>query len=214
MAALAEAQLLDLVEHGAALTPLDRAVLLVAALERVSQDEASAWPVDERDRSLLAGRRGMFGAALPFVTRCRSCGETMEGSLDSDVLLAAEGTPDGGLRAPSSRDLADAARAGDPGVLVARCAPAPGPAPVDLEARLERAFPLLDVRVELACEACGATIAERFDVVRYFWDELERHATNVLDDVHALARAYGWSEADILALGPARRRAYLARVTA
>jgi len=32
--------------------------------------------------------------------------------------------------------------------------------------------------------------------------------------VHALARTYGWSEREILALGDARRQAYLERVLA
>jgi hypothetical protein len=151
MAPIAEASALTLVEVGAALTPLDRGVRLIAALEGVSTAVASDWPVDERDRSLLTARRSMFGPVLPFVVRCGDCGETMEGVLDTDGLLATEGTPDPRLRAPSSRDLADAARAGDAGVLAARCAPGPDPVPADLESRLERAFPLLDILIELRC---------------------------------------------------------------
>jgi hypothetical protein len=34
----------------------------------------------------------------------------------------------------------------------------------------------------------------------------------LFDDIHLLAQAYGWSEGEILALSPARRSAYLARV--
>ena len=34
-------------------------------------------------------------------------------------------------------------------------------------------------------------------------------AGRMLLDIHALARAYGWSESDILALPPRRRQAYL-----
>jgi hypothetical protein len=34
----------------------------------------------------------------------------------------------------------------------------------------------------------------------------------VLGDVHELARAYGWSEPEVLALSPWRRAAYLALV--
>jgi hypothetical protein len=34
-------------------------------------------------------------------------------------------------------------------------------------------------------------------------------AERVLLDVHALARAYGWTESEVLRLTPARRSAYL-----
>lgn len=212
MAPITESQALALVEQGATLSPLDRGVRLVAALEGISPNEASDWPVDERDRSLLAARRALYGAALPFFTRCRDCGEAMEGVLQTDELLGLQSAPDSRLRAPSSRDLAAAVRAGDAGVLATCCAPGSDPVPEDLETRLDLAYPLLNIRVELGCEGCGAAITERLDVVAYFWDELERNAWQLLDDVHSLAHAYGWSEAQILALGATRRRAYLDRV--
>jgi hypothetical protein len=39
-------------------------------------------------------------------------------------------------------------------------------------------------------------------------------ARRFLDEVHVLARAYGWAEAEILRLSEARRSAYLQRVLA
>ena len=39
-------------------------------------------------------------------------------------------------------------------------------------------------------------------------------AVQLLDEVHQLATAYGWTEAEILALSDTRRAAYLDRVTA
>jgi hypothetical protein len=41
---------------------------------------------------------------------------------------------------------------------------------------------------------------------------VDRHARQILREVDQLARTYGWREPDILALGPARRRAYLGLV--
>ena len=41
------------------------------------------------------------------------------------------------------------------------------------------------------------------------WSEIHAWARQLLRDVHALARAYGWREADILALSPTRRGIYL-----
>jgi hypothetical protein len=48
-----------------------------------------------------------------------------------------------------------------------------------------------------------------FDVADYLWQELHAWAKDVLRSVHALAVAYGWREADVLALSPTRRRIYL-----
>ena len=47
------------------------------------------------------------------------------------------------------------------------------------------------------------------DVAADFWLELHAWARGMLREIHTLARAYGWREADILALSPARRRHYL-----
>jgi hypothetical protein len=38
---------------------------------------------------------------------------------------------------------------------------------------------------------------------------METYARRLLYDVHALASAYGWSEDEVLAVSPARRRCYL-----
>jgi hypothetical protein len=74
---------------------------------------------------------------------------------------------------------------------------------------MERADPRGHVQFELACPSCGERWDEIFDIASFFWTEVHAWAMRQLREVHALASAYGWSEADILALGPARRRAYL-----
>ena len=47
------------------------------------------------------------------------------------------------------------------------------------------------------------------DVAAFFWTELNAWAVRLLREIHALASAYGWREADILALSPKRRDLYL-----
>lgn len=66
-----------------------------------------------------------------------------------------------------------------------------------------------DVRLNLACPACGQQWAETFDIAAFFWDELQRWALRLLGEVHSLASTYGWREADILAMSPRRRQLYL-----
>jgi hypothetical protein len=64
------------------------------------------------------------------------------------------------------------------------------------------------------CEACGREGVAQVDAGVLLWDEIEARARELLYDVHRLARAYRWSEAEILALSPARRAGYLALVDA
>lgn len=78
-----------------------------------------------------------------------------------------------------------------------------------VEQRMAQADPGADLRLGVECPACRHRWQAGFDIVSYFWTELESWACRLLREVHALARAYGWSERDILALSPFRRRCYL-----
>lgn len=69
--------------------------------------------------------------------------------------------------------------------------------------------PQADIRVEFSCPDCLYRWAEVFDIVSFFWTEIDAWARRTLRDVHTLARTYGWSETDILALSPGRRQIYL-----
>ncbi|MGW3073481.1 hypothetical protein [Kitasatospora sp. NPDC001132] len=71
------------------------------------------------------------------------------------------------------------------------------------------ADPCADVRLNLSCPECGRQVLAELDIASYLWEELDDWARATLLDVHLLATAYGWSEAEILALSPLRRRYYL-----
>jgi len=83
-----------------------------------------------------------------------------------------------------------------------------------LGTEMEAHDPGADIQLGLHCPACGHCWDLRFDIVSYFWDELDDWAQRTLADVDALARAYGWTEAEILGLSAARRRVYLDFVNA
>src|SRR5262249_23012506 len=70
------------------------------------------------------------------------------------------------------------------------------------------ADPQAEVRLALACPDCRHCWEGLFDIVSYFWGEIHHRALRTLRDVHTLAAAYGWREADILALSPSRRQVY------
>jgi hypothetical protein len=84
----------------------------------------------------------------------------------------------------------------------------------DIGRAMSIADPQADTELALTCPACAHAWSEPFDIARYLMDSLEHWAETCLDQVHILARAYGWSEAQILALSPTRRARYIERVLA
>ena len=134
------------------------------------------------------------------------------------------------FRLPTVADLSAAGTADGPDearrLLVTRCTvraqrdgkPVPLPELADLlPERVERriaetaakADPTADVTLNVSCPECGDATRAELDIASYLWTELDAWARDVLLDVHLLATAYGWSEPEILALSPLRRRYYL-----
>ncbi|GAA2302402.1 hypothetical protein [Streptomyces violaceusniger] len=113
-------------------------------------------------------------------------------------------------RALLARCIVSAHRSGQP-VPVDRLPAAELPEPVQrrLAEAAERADPAADVTLNVACPECGEATRAELDIASYLWAELDHWARDLLLDVHLLATAYGWSEPQILALSPLRRRYYL-----
>jgi hypothetical protein len=78
-----------------------------------------------------------------------------------------------------------------------------------LVARMEELDPLADVILPLTCPACGNAWEVAFDIVSFFWAEINAWGERLVREVHTLASAYGWREADILAMTARRRQKYL-----
>jgi hypothetical protein len=130
------------------------------------------------------------------------------------------------FRLPNSQDLLAVAGSGDVAaarrLLLERClvaarrgdedksgAELPAGVVEAINQRMAQADPQADVRLALACPSCGHQWQAPFDIASFFWSELNVWAERTLYQVHSLARAYGWREADILALSPWRRQYYL-----
>lgn len=231
-------ELLEVWEQGQRATAPERALLLLAA----DGAEASPGdlPVGQRDRRLLALRERLFGRSMACVAPCPRCGARLELSLDTRQFELPEASP-GELvldrptgirirfRVPIGTDLV--ACAAEPDVaaasrgLLRRCvqeATLHG-ASVEVEALPENlvealsqamaeADPGADLQVQASCPACAHAFQNTFDIVSFLWTELQDWAIRVLGEVHALASAYGWTEREVLALSPWRRRLYLQMV--
>lgn len=157
----------------------------------------------------------------PAPAAAREGAETTAGELAIDVdgyhFLA---------RLPTSEDLSEIEGAADVDdarwTLLRRCVSVarrgeeavdvgqlPGEVTAALARGLAEADPQADVRLAVTCPACGLAWQESFDIVSFLWAEVHGWAVRLLREVHDLARGYGWREADILAMSPWRRQAYL-----
>lgn len=228
---------LDLWQTAETCDPVRRSLLLAAGGAVEDEDELARLPLGRRDARLLALHRTLLGGSLEATVRCPGCGEPAEFGVDPDALLAhagnaarpAELEAEGFVvawRSPDSRDVAAAAASGDAEaaerVLLDRCVTGasgrdevgggselPPPVREALARAMADADPLAEVLVDVSCPACGASFVTDLDVGAFVWAELRADAQRLLREVHALARVYGWTEPEVLALGDARRAAYL-----
>jgi hypothetical protein len=190
----------------------------------------------------MEAREATFGPGAECMAACPRCEARMEFSVRLSDLRdrwAGEGTRleiEAGdppsrvrFRLPNTADLAAAAHEAVPDAarrsLAARCvveAQRDGrevdarSLPDDVLDEMDRAMAEADpqalVGIAVECPECGHRWTTRFDVAAFFWEEVDGRARALLAEVHTLARAYGWSEAEVLAVPESRRRAYLDRV--
>lgn len=234
-AALSAAAILDVWDEARARSPTRRA-LAVLGRAVADRDHAAlaALTIGARDRLLLKLRAAQFGRELECVADCPDCGETLEFAVPIEDLLTPAPDADAHtritfdgreliVRAATSFDLVAVEALGEADGILAllnRCArPAeaggvPGEAQEAVAAAMADLDPAADLRFSLNCPACGATWDSVLDIAGYLWTEIDMEARRLLPDIHAIASAYGWSEAAILALSPARRSGYLALIGA
>jgi hypothetical protein len=221
---LSAAATLELWEAAQSASRVERPLVLAGG------EEVGDLPLGRRDARLLELHVALVGPALEATASCPACGEAAEFSVDVSALLAradsgVEPAPvevDGFVvewRSPDSRDLAAAAEAGDAeaaeAVLLERCVTSvrgvelPASVRDAVSAAMAEADPLAEVLADVECPACGSSFVADLDVGDFVWSEVRAHARRLLCDVAALARAYGWTEDEVLALGERRREAYL-----
>ena len=243
MRALTTGELLHFWENGLSLDPVDRALSLLALACPESSTEALAkLTLGQRDGRLLTLREWTFGHRLESLVNCPQCSQRVELNFNAaDVRAGSEPPAESivlnvegyelSVRLPNSEDvsalkvvpLVEQKRR----TLFSRClvrASLNGQ-PVRAEqmsaetltvvaGRLAEADPQADVQLNVCCPCCGKTWDTAFDIMYFFWNEIEAWACRVLHDVHTLAGAYGWSEREVLRLSATRRQMYLEMVSA
>jgi hypothetical protein len=223
MRELSLSEILDVWERGRSRTLPERALDLLAVGGCPGSPEQLA--VGDRDALLIELRERTFGGSLSGVVSCPSCGELLEIEPAGDDLAGQSAAGDPAELAPADRpiqfrlptagDLVAVAGAADVEegrrILLELCVEGDLSAEDEdsVVARMAEADPGAWTELALACPGCRCKWSAPFDIVSFFWVELDSCARRLVADVHALASAYGWRENDVLSLSPARRETYL-----
>jgi hypothetical protein len=227
-----------LAEVGGAQTDIE---LRVETLRRLAPpiDSEATWDefaAADVDPAFLALRRSLHGDRIVAEIVCRSCGGRGDIHLSITQYLSAHAPrpprasmrdgegwwriDEARFRLPLVADLIDAARqtlspSERAALIEERCVDAG-----DARSRrrvcraLERQAPVLNGELIGACFECKATVTAWFDPAAFVLAEFAQAALAVFEEVHLLARTYGWGEQVILDLPAGRRGRYAALVAA
>lgn len=217
-------------------------LLLALACPDYSTTALSNLTVGQRNALLLNLRQKTLGTRADCFAQCPRCEAPLEFTIDMETFyadtrettLASMNTLNVDdyqicFRLPTSIDLAalvgccDLAQGSQ--LLITRCVVRSERAgytlaitdlPAQVIAALAQAMldlePQAEMEIQLECAECEHCWMALFDIVSFFWTELEVQAKRVLREVSILAHAYGWSEAEILTLSTARRQFYLEQI--
>lgn len=213
--------------------------LLAAGLPDESPDAVADLSIGQRDAGLFELREQSMGSQLSAYAECPACKAELIFALRTEELRNGPSTDvpartgdvsrDGitvSYRLPSSRDfdgvpptmdaralrdrlarrcVVDAQRNGRP----IEASELPAELIDAISEAMARIDPQAEIVMNLSCPACDHTWSDFFDIGSFFWREINVMAKRLLADVDALARRYGWREADILAMTPWRRHTYI-----
>lgn len=213
--------------------PHRRAARLLVAM---GEGDPACLTLGEAARRLLSLHADLLGESRACLSTCPACGALNEGTIAPRelALVPADATPvvaaaEGWRAAARPLTLADFEAAATSVDVAAAAAllceralvaidrpegvPAGQPLPESLVeaigAALDRADPLTEPSIAFVCAACGEGWDVALDPALLLAEELRASARRAASEVALLARAFGWSESQILALSPARRRLYL-----
>lgn len=210
--------------------------VLAAAVEELDGEPLTCESARElcvADRQFLMHRlSGLLGMAHQWIaTTCLRCESKFELEVDVETLPVGEAGPgfpfvavetEAGplrLRVPIGSDQIAIGALSDPAEaereLLRRCV-VEGELPAELssddaakiDTALEEVSPWVITELEARCPECQSTRVVPLDP----YGVMRLSMNQILDDVHALAWHYHWSEAEILALPRDRRQLYLSRV--
>jgi hypothetical protein len=212
-------------------------MLLAAAHPEAAADELLSLSIGQRDARLMEMRQELFGNTARAFAECPQCADRLEydipaaqmfetgaGSAEPLSILSREWSvrfrliDSSDFAVAGAYDSVTAARR----MLAERCIleAAKGDAVIKPEdvpeavmdmisERLGAADPNADLSICLECPACGHGWEVIFEIASFLRSEVSALAKRLMREVDVLARAYGWNEADILAMSWVRRQFYM-----
>ena len=183
----------------------------------------------DRDYLMLELRRLTLGDRVQAVLECPACGSKVDVDFPTgDVPVERRPQSRSGysldlgtgrnitFRLPNGADQESVAKMETSEAvetLFSRCVSADPPLSPEERAAvisaMEERAPAVELELDLTCPECGNTWAAPFDTTSFFIRELTARRQYLLREVHSLAIHYHWSEAEIMSMPRARRRAYL-----
>lgn len=210
--------LADLEVDFAAPPPFATTAVLAACLG--AGGDSWTWTVGRRLQALIAVTVASRGPDWVATARCAACDAPMDLPIslgafrrdDDPVAISVDGVE---IALPTGADQRAwlAAGADGPEALRARLLPEALADRADtVEAALAEADPLTALGIETRCPECDAPNGLELDLEATCLALLAGEQPRMIEEIHQLAHAYHWSEAEILAVPPARRRLYLDRI--
>ena len=221
-------------DTAAAIRLLD-SLFVAAPAPALQPGMAARLTAADRDRLLAAVHRSTFGPRVSGALVCTSCNQGF--TLDFDLAVLEATMPaqvteqrsemgghfvyqleDGRLiRLPTGEDeLAVARMAPDAAIseLLRRCVVEGewSTAPEAVQLALQTCGPLLDMALDAQCPECGSANLFNFNLQHFVLSAIAAEELQLYEDVHRIARAYGWALAAILELPRSSRRAFVALI--
>jgi hypothetical protein len=218
--------------------------MLSPAHPELTREEMSGLSLGQLNGHLLDVRERLLGPDMNCYAECPRCSERLEFAVAVSAIrggasvepraqeqeLSIEGY-DLRFRLLNSLDLKTVCEASDKKamrrLMAARCVlearregeqitgdQLPDSIITGLAARLSECDPEAEVLLDLECPSCKGRWQMVLDIAGFFWTELSAQARRLLGEVHIIAGAYGWREADILAMSARRRHFYLELICA
>jgi hypothetical protein len=205
MRALSANQLLNVWEEELTSNAVERALSLLVACTQISREELAQWNIGRRDAGVLTLRELTFGSQLVCVENCPRCSEQLELNFAvSDVrvepitetgatLALQADNYDLVFRLPDSRDLQAIADhqeiATGRDLLLERCliktlhngqaisaSDLPPHVSEAITQCMAEADPGANLQLDLCCVSCEHRWQRTFDVVSFFWSEIDAWA--------------------------------------
>lgn len=218
--------------------------LLAAAFPSSGIDKLAKMSIGDRDSGLFRLRAWMFGSDFVNNARCPKCSEQVEWKMDltdfplsrlpgDEIEKAFHFEKDGysiRFRLPTSEDIIKETfkkNRSTPQKILRACILEIKKDQKDYRSRdlpaelleaigreMDKEDPMANITVILNCPACAHQWEVLFDILSYLWAEIDNWAKHILQEVYMLARAFSWSERDILNMSPRRRQIYLEMIGA